>query len=256
MPEQEGYSATLILIHGAWAGSWVWNRLAPLLRARGYRVITPDLPGSNVNPERAEEASLEECVREIRTVTENVDGPLFLLGHSGGGAVATQAAEDMADRVSGVIFLAGMMLPSGTGFAGIINERLPGDPSAAGIGPYLQWSKDRTMSRVPEDAACTIFFNDLPDALAREAAARLGWQAEGSRALVPVWSQNGFGTLPRLYIEATRDRSVTLPLQRTMQARTPGAEVVTLESGHAPQVSQPEAVADAVSGFIENHRSS
>ncbi len=256
MPEHEGYSATLTLIHGAWAGSWVWNRLAPLLRARGYRVITPDLPGSNVHPQNAEEASLEDCVREIRTVTENVDGPLFFLGHSGGGAVATQAAEEMADRVSGVIFLAGMMLPSDTGFAGIINELLPRDPSAAGIGPYLQWSEDRTLSRVPEDAACSIFFNDLPRQQAREAASRLGWQAEGSRALVPVWSNAGFGSLPRLYIEATRDRSVTLPLQRAMQARTPGARVITLESGHVPQVSQPEAVADAVSGFVENHRSS
>lgn len=253
MPEPEHTPATLVLIHGAWAGSWVWNRLTPLLRARGYRVLTPDLPGSSRFPAAPDEASLQTCVDTIRTITRNADGPLFLLGHSGGGAVATQAAEVMADRVSGVIFLAGMMLPSGTGFADIIRELLPQDPSAAGIGPYLQWSEDRQLSRVPEDAACAIFFNDLPEQEAREAAARLGWQAEGSRALVPVWSPEGFGALPRLYIEATRDRSVTLALQRTMQARTPGAEVVTLESGHAPQVSQPEAVAEAVAGFIRRH---
>ena len=253
MPEPEEFSATLVLIHGAWAGSWVWNRLTPLLRARNYRVLTPDLPGGASFPVAPEDASLEACVDTIRTITRNIDGPLFLLGHSGGGAVATRAAEVMADRVSGVIFLAGMMLPSGTGFAAIINQLLPRDPSAAGIGPHLQWSQDKTLSRVPEDAACAIFFNDLPEHQAREAASRLGWQAEGSRALVPVWSSDGFGALPRLYIEATLDRSVTLPLQRAMQARTPGAEVVTLESGHAPQVSQPEAVADAVAGFIRRH---
>lgn len=256
MPEQVPVSATLVLIHGAWAGSWVWSRLAPMLRAKGYRVLTPDLPGSADWPGDPDTASLDACVSEILTTTENVDGPLFLLGHSGGGAVATQVAEVMADRVHGVIFLAGMMLPSGTGFADIIRDLIARDPSAAGIGPYLQWTEDGKLSRVPEDAACTIFFNDLPDALAREAAARLGWQAEGSRALVPRWTPGRFGALPKLYIEATLDRSVTLALQRTMQARTPGAEVVTLESGHAPQVSQPEAVADAVSGFIEHHRSS
>lgn len=253
MPEQPQVSATLVLIHGAWAGSWVWNRLTPLLRARGYRVITPDLPGSNACPSVPEEASMDACVREVVTLTETVETPLFLLGHSGGGAVATQAAEVMNGRVSGVIFLAGMMLPSGTGFADIIRELLPQDPAVAGIGPYLQWSDDRNFSRVPEDAARAIFFNDLPEAQAQEAASRLGWQAESSRALVPVWTRKGFGSLPRLYIEALRDRSVTLTLQRTMQARTPGAEVVTLDAGHAPQVSQPEAVADAVAGFILRH---
>lgn len=122
MPEQPQVSATLVLIHGAWAGSWVWNRLTPLLRARGYRVITPDLPGSNACPSVPEEASMDACVREVVTLTETVETPLFLLGHSGGGAVATQAAEVMNGRVSGVIFLAGMMLPSGTGFADIIRS--------------------------------------------------------------------------------------------------------------------------------------
>ena len=37
--------ATFILIHGAWHGSWCWERVAPLLTEQGHTVITPDLPG-------------------------------------------------------------------------------------------------------------------------------------------------------------------------------------------------------------------
>ena len=37
--------ATFVLVHGAWHGGWCWERVAPLLVAKGHRVIAPDLPG-------------------------------------------------------------------------------------------------------------------------------------------------------------------------------------------------------------------
>ena len=30
--------ATFVLVHGAWAGSWVWKKIIPLLRAAGHEV--------------------------------------------------------------------------------------------------------------------------------------------------------------------------------------------------------------------------
>lgn len=144
-----------------------------------------------------------------------------------------------------------MMLPSAVGFAELVQETKQSDPSAVGSTPYLEWSQHRQVSRVPGGAAVSIFFNDLPLEKARQAALRLGPQADGSRVLIPEWTQERFGKLPRLYIEARLDRSVTLPLQRTMQSLTPGADVVSLNAGHAPQVSRPDEVAEALSGFIE-----
>ena len=34
-----------ILIHGAWHGSWCWERVIALLQAPGHHVLAPDLPG-------------------------------------------------------------------------------------------------------------------------------------------------------------------------------------------------------------------
>lgn len=43
-----------------------------------------------------------------------------------------------------------------------------------------------------------------------------------------------------------------LPVQRRMQALVPGAEVVSLDTGHVPQVAAPLAVAKALTDFVSN----
>ena len=81
------------------------------------------------------------------------------------------------------------------------------------------------------------------------AAQRFCSQPEGTRALVANWTAERFGRLPRLYVEATEDRSVVLAAQRKMQALVPGAQVVSLPCGHVPQVVQTAAVAEALLAF-------
>lgn len=242
---------TLVLIHGAWAGSWIWQTLTPLLAEENIKVIAPDMPGTPVNPDAR--LSLEGCVDEVLACCAGLEGPLFLLGHSGGGVIATQAAETLGGRASGVIFVAGMMLPSGRGFAELVAELAGQFPEAAGIGPHLHWNADRSVSSVPASAARDIFLQDLPPAQADAAAARLSPQPEATRALIPCWTEEGFGRLPRLYVEALQDRSVILPAQRLMQRRVPGARVVSLDTGHVPQVAAPQALARVILAFMNDY---
>jgi len=37
--------ATCVLLHGAYQGGWIWQRVAPHLRAAGHTVFTPTLDG-------------------------------------------------------------------------------------------------------------------------------------------------------------------------------------------------------------------
>ncbi|KAA1170827.1 alpha/beta hydrolase [Marinobacter salinexigens] len=240
---------TAVLIHGAWAGGWVWDALTPHLEERGFRVVAPDLPGCGKRLGNPEEASLAQCVSDLEKLLEEVPPPLFLVGHSGGGAVATQLAESLYERVIGVAYLAGMMLPSGTGFSDVVTSIIAEHPEASGIGPFLTWEADGLVSRVPPEAIREIFLQDVSEETAAQAIPRFNPQAEGSRALVPEWSESRFGQLPRLYVEATKDRSVVLPVQRRMQQLVPGAEVISLNTGHVPQVASPEAVAKALVEF-------
>ncbi len=258
MPEAHAslQGVTAVLIHGAWAGGWVWDALTSLLEKKGFSVRAPDLPGCGPRLGNPADASIDRCVTDLTHQLKDINGPLLLVGHSGGGAVATHLAERIHQRVVGVAYLAGMMLPSGTGFGEVVAEIVNEYPEAAGIGPHLEWEAEGQVSRVPARAIREIFLQDVSDSLADPAIARFGPQAEGSRALVPHWTPERFGRLPRLYVEACQDRSVVLPVQRRMQALVPGAEVVSLDTGHVPQVAAPGAVAKALAEFVmENTRS-
>ncbi|WP_216365292.1 hypothetical protein [Pectobacterium odoriferum] len=39
-------SKNFLLVHGAWQGAWVWNKIQPKLKAEGNTVKAIDLPGS------------------------------------------------------------------------------------------------------------------------------------------------------------------------------------------------------------------
>ena len=242
----------IVLIHGAWQGAWAWARFLPHLEAAGLAAYAVDLPGNGVDGTDPADVTFEACLQHVHGIVRALGRPVSLVGHSGGGLLITAFAERWPQCVSRLVYVVGMMLPDGTGFEQIATEVRKDHPEASGIWPYLQWSEDRRVSCVPAEAAIAIFLNDCSAEDAAAAAARLTPQGEGGRAITTPASAERYGRVPRLYVEATKDRSVILPVQRAMQARAPGAAVVTLCTGHAPQYSAPAQLADAIVPFLRS----
>jgi pimeloyl-ACP methyl ester carboxylesterase len=240
-----------ILIHGAWAGRWGWDAFAPLLQHAGCAVTAIDLPGNGAAPPPPGEVTLELCAAHVLGVIRAIGRPVSLIAHSGGGMTASQVAEMAPEWVTGIVYVAGFMLPDGVGFADIVDALLPEHPEAIGINGHLRYAPDGSSSLVPPEAAARIFFSDCAPDVAASAAARLTPQPQSSRAIAPHVTAARFGRVPRLYVEATEDRSVVLAAQRRMQALVPGAEVVSLPAGHAPQLSMPDALLASILPFLE-----
>jgi pimeloyl-ACP methyl ester carboxylesterase len=240
-----------ILIHGAWQGSWVWDRVIPLLaRSAGIASVAIDLPGNGTDDTKAADVSLELYVDYVGTILKRLSRRASLVAHSGGGVVASAVAERFPEHVCRIAYVAGMMLPDGMAFAELVTKLKDDHPEAAGIAPHLVWSHDRLSSCVPMEAALTYFFHDCPPADAVAAAQRLTPQSDRGRAVRAHLTAERFGRVPRLYIEAEADRSVIPACQRRMQALVPGARVITIPTGHAPQLAAPELLADALAPFL------
>ncbi len=244
----------VLLIHGAWQGSWVWEGFSPLLEASGFEPIAVDLPGNGGDDTPPEAVNLDLYVSHLRSLVDAAGACVAVIAHSGGGVAASALGEAMPEAITGIVYVAGMMLPSGTGYGEVVKQALPAHPEAGGISPHLVWSKDGLVSTVPAEAAARHFFNDLPREAALSAAARLTPQPEGGRAAAPLLTSERFGRIPRLYVEATDDQSVFIYLQRRMQELVPGAEVVTLDTGHAPHVSAPDRLIGPVAEFLRRTR--
>lgn len=241
----------VLLVHGAWQGAWAWERLVPLLTARGLTVIAVDLPGNGGDGHDPATVTLEACLDHLDACAAPFER-VSVVGHSGGGLIASAWAE-RCTKVARLAYVAGMMLPAQTSFAEVQAMTAGECETGHGITPHLIWSPDRRVSQVPAVAAQAIFFNDCPSQTAREASARLTPQGDGARA-IRLTSVTRIRALPRLYIEATEDLSLPLAVQRRMQALMPGALVAAVPTGHVPQLSAPQLLADQLIPFLTGAR--
>lgn len=81
----------LVLLHGATGNGRMWDPVRRILEARGYRVLTPDLPGHGARRGQrfTLEAAVQVVVDEVRAVAP---APVLVAGDSLGGYVTMAAA--------------------------------------------------------------------------------------------------------------------------------------------------------------------
>ncbi len=240
----------LILIHGAWAGPWVWEALIPELAAFGLRAEALALPGDGTHPiapEDATEADFHACIAQAIDASP---GPVALVGHSGGGMLVTAGAEAFPDKVSHAIWIAGMLIPDARSFDDI-QTQIMGPDTRFGVTPHVVQAADGRTSTVPPDVAVTYFFHDAPPPVARAAAARLTPQPMAGHRLRTRTGQH-FAALPKLYIHAQDDRSVIPAAQTAMSNSSPHVTVAGIASGHVPQLSQPLRVAQIIADWLSS----
>jgi pimeloyl-ACP methyl ester carboxylesterase len=107
--------AVIVLVHGAWSGSWSWTGVATLLRASGHDVHAPTLTGlaerSHVAPAHV---NLSSHVADIAGLLHWNDlRDVVLVGHSYGGMVVTGAADQQMARMRGLIYIDAFVPQSG-----------------------------------------------------------------------------------------------------------------------------------------------
>jgi alpha-beta hydrolase superfamily lysophospholipase len=76
--------ATVVLVHGAWHGPWVWDHIVESLASDGIETVTVDLPSSGADPGGL--GDLHDDVAAVQGVLDDIDGPVVILAHSYGGA--------------------------------------------------------------------------------------------------------------------------------------------------------------------------
>jgi pimeloyl-ACP methyl ester carboxylesterase len=166
------------------------------------------------------------------------------VGHSRAGAIISRVAELVPEGISRLVYLSAYLLASGRSVADEAR-----DDTDSLIAAHMIPEETGVTCSIGEQSARQAFYDDCDAATAGFALARL--RPEPLRPLVtPVRvSAERFGTVPRAYLESTRDCTISLAAQRRMQAVWPCDPVLTLESGHSPFLSQPETVAQWLAGL-------
>ncbi len=126
-------STSVLMVHGAFCGGWVFDGFAESFRAAGCEVAAPDLPGHAPGDPREAVAgrSMRDYATAIVEAAEALPAPPVLIGHSLGGLVALMAAA--ATPIRALALLA----PSPPwGVSGSTMEEAISAVSLYGLGPY------------------------------------------------------------------------------------------------------------------------
>ncbi len=222
---RNGSTPTVLLVHDAFADTGTW---AGTLRAGA------DL-GTDVvavpNPLRG----LATDGRYVAAAAALVDGPVLLVGHGYGGAVASVAAA-RADNVVGLVYVAALLPPPTGNIIDLV--RGSGDLLAALVPYRCDAGVELYLSRA---AYPSVFAHDLPTADAAVAAAQQRPVLAGAFEERPATVAD----IPSTYLITTADRVIDARLQHEAAARV-GATTTEIDASHAVVLSRPAAVADAI----------
>lgn len=230
--------STFVLVHGAWHGAWCWHKVVPLLRDRGHRVLVPDLPGHGRDQTPINSVSMASYAQRIADVMRVAAEPVTLVGHSMGGFVISAAAEQQPDTVAKLVYLAAFLLDDGQTLGDVASQDTRSVVSS-GLVPSADGASMTVSASVLKDA----FYGDCSGADIALAELALGPESGAALAGRMRVTPSRWGRIPRVYIECTQDRAVSIASQRRMVARLPCERVITMETSHSPFFSAPELLA-------------
>jgi pimeloyl-ACP methyl ester carboxylesterase len=163
---------SIVFVHGAWHGAWCWqDNFLPYFAEQGYDCYAPSLrghgkSGSNKN---LKWLTISDYAEDVLSVVKNIEGDVFIIGHSMGGYVVQKFLEDNSHRIKKGVLIASV--PSNGAKLKpieIIN--------AIGFNSFLKMNLMLDLSycvNTPQKAR-TLFFNpDTPDKIVNAATSKL-----------------------------------------------------------------------------------
>ena len=218
--------ATIVLVHGAWHGSWCWQRVTPLLEKRGFTALTVDLPSVGARP--GADIDLSADAAAVEAIVEGVAGPVVLCGHSYGGMVISRTA---AGNVSRLVYLCAFMPTEGESLLSI------------GGGRHAPWIQmlDGGLTLPDPARSGAVFYSDCDARTSEWAKSELRPQSRAAfeePVPYPAWRHT-----PSTYVVCANDMAMPAELQRNVFAPR-ATEAIELQADHSPFLSQPDAVAD------------
>ena len=130
-----------VLVHGLWHGGWCWDRVSPILRARGHEVtaITHTGLGERCHLLSAD-ITVDTFVADVvNTLVWRDLSDVVLVGHSFGGIPITGAADAVPERIGKLVYLDAAVVEDGESWFGLLPEdiadarRKQGEESSGGV---------------------------------------------------------------------------------------------------------------------------
>jgi pimeloyl-ACP methyl ester carboxylesterase len=226
--------AKLLLVHGGWAGGWVWEPLLEPLRRRGIDAEAIErLPSVGDDP--AALGDLDDDADHLRGRIDRIRAPVVLCAQSYGGMVITEVADHPG--VIHSIYLAALWPQRGQSVLDLFGGEVP---------DWIVARDDGTLTLTRDvERARQVLCRDLAPERWPEFHARMDLQSEASARTPSTAPPRSH---PTTYVICNRDEAVPVDAQETWAAAAD--QTVRLDTAHMPQLSAPEELADVLARIV------
>jgi pimeloyl-ACP methyl ester carboxylesterase len=256
---ESGTGASVVCLHASASSSSQWRALTETLAPR-FHVLAADSYGAGKSPPwPGRTLSLRDEVALLDPVFARASGPVLLVAHSYGAAVALIAALERPDRIRALALyeptLFGLLdaeSPSpneADGFREAFESAAAafdaGDPSGAARRFVDYWSAPGAWDQMAEPRR---------DSVAASMGNLRAWANACFSEPTPLDAFSWLGA-PVLYMTGKNSPDSTRGVARLLTRSLPRVELVEFEGmGHMGPVTHPEAVNEVIFRFLERHR--
>lgn len=225
----------VILIPGFWLDSSAWSDVVPAVRAAGHEPKPITLPGLvPADPE----VGLRDQADYVIGLVDATAGPVVLVGHSGGGAVAHAVVDARPDRIAKVIYVDSGPLGDG----GMINDGFTAVDGMVPLPPRDEFDAESVVD-MDDDRWAAFEARALP--IPEKVATEKQVLSDPRRYDVPVT------VITCEMSEATlRDLMAQGHPYVAELAAVKNFEIVELPTGHWPMLSKPAELAALVAAAL------
>jgi len=224
---------TVVLVHGAFAGSSSWNRVVAKLLAKGYPVM------ALANPLRG----VQTDASYVASTLDTIDGPVILIGHSYGGTVITVAATGKRN-VKALIYVSGLAPDVGES-AGMLVGKFPGSTLGPTLAAPVTLADGGKDLYIMQDKFHAQFAADLSSSEAKVMAATqrpIVAAAFEEPAGAPAWK-----TIPSWFLYGSLDKNIPPAVHAFMAERAGARKAVEINgASHVVMMSHPDALVKLV----------
>ena len=250
----DGAGPAVVLVHSSVSGNKQWKRLVEALRP-AYRCVAPNLLGYGLTSpwQAGRRQTLADAADVTLALCKTISGPIRLVGHSWGGAVALATANKLGPRVSHLALYEPML-------CGLLHSRGKAEALSEALGMYaaVQRLSDlqdwETLAEVFTD-----YFNGdgtwaaTPTERQRAIASQLApnrheWDASSH----PTTAQDFGGVTARtLVLRGSRTRLVTREIADVLCQAFPDWQLqVIQDAGHMGPLTHGAAVNASIQSFL------
>ena len=238
----------ILLVHGGSHYENCWDIVKPYFENSGFNVCTVTLRGHGSNKVNGYFVSMADYAEDVCLAAEKIGQPCILIGHSMAGMVISAASELRPDLFSRLVYVTAMVPERrGSRLISLAMKYSNSETRMAAKFDFIDGTFSLDSSKVKE------FFYSLCEGSSEELAERYLCSQPIRPFIYRVsWSDERLGSIPKHYIECTKDCVMAVAHQRDLQKRMRFSSVRSLESDHSPFISMPREFVECVVDLLSN----